>query len=236
MIYEIANKRIKINNRYDYTDKFCKEYLSADQISPYELEAEVTQEEFEREKAAADREYPDGYIENIALYRKVCYALTKYDVFIVHGAVLVCGGEGYLFTGRSGSGKSTHARLWTRFIPDSYILNGDKPLVGRAGDSLIAYGTPWNGKEGIGVRGKAEIAAICFIEQDKKNYITEMPLRERTNRILLQLLMPKDADGVERTLAFADKLVRLPVYTLHCDISEEAVTVAYNGLIKGEIK
>ena len=231
MIYEIAGKRIKINNRCTYTDQFCREYLSDDQQSSFDLEIGLTAEEFAEEKAHA-AQYPDGYVENIAIYRKLCYALTKYDLFLFHGAVLVYDGKGYLFTGRSGSGKSTHVRLWRKFVPDSYILNGDKPLIEKRGERLVAYGTPWNGKEGIGRKGSAEIAAICFIEQDKKNYITEPDARDRSEKLIQQLLLPKDAEGVERTLAFADALTRLPIFTLHCDISEEAVRVAYNGLIK----
>ena len=66
MIYEIAGLRIKIENQYDFTTKFCQEYLSEDQASAVDVVASVTEEEFAVEKASSE-EFSDGYIENICI-------------------------------------------------------------------------------------------------------------------------------------------------------------------------
>ena len=64
MIYDIANLRVLINNQYEYTAKFCKEYLSENQDLPVDITATVTKEEFAQEKAQSSQ-FSDGYIENI---------------------------------------------------------------------------------------------------------------------------------------------------------------------------
>lgn len=73
MIYELAGLRVNIKNRCRYTSEFCKEYLSADQLSPAAFEVEVTGEEFAEEKKQSEG-FSDGYIENICLYRSIWFA------------------------------------------------------------------------------------------------------------------------------------------------------------------
>lgn len=227
MIYEIADRRIELKNRYEYTTRFCKEYESADQSSPVDFVVSLTDEElsFEREHSKG---YDMDYVENLALYRKLCIAFTADDRFLFHGTVLTYEGKGYLFTGRSGSGKTTHTSLWRKYVPSSAILNGDKPIIAMEGDKLIAYGTPWNGKEGIGYNGKAELCAICFIKQAKENNLEKK--ENAVTELMGQLLIPKTRKGVEQTLIFADKLAHLPVYELNCTISKEAVIASYEGM------
>ncbi len=86
MIYELAGLRVNVKNRCRYTSEFCKEYLSEDQDSSADFEAETTKEEFYAEKEASPG-FSDGYIENICLYRKICLQMPEYDRFLLHSAV-----------------------------------------------------------------------------------------------------------------------------------------------------
>lgn len=229
MIYEIAEKRVDIKNKFEFTTKFCKSYLSKDQTSKADIEIELTEEEFLTEKNGSSS-YSDGYVENIAIYRKLCNKFVEFDRFIFHGAVLEYENNGYIFTGRSGSGKTTHTSLWLENVKGAKILNGDKPIVAIDGDKLVAYGTPWNGKEGRGYNGKAEIKCLCFIDQAKENKIVELNDEEKVSSVFKQILIPKNAFGVEKTLEFANKLVSLPIYRLYCDISEDAVKTSFEKI------
>ena len=66
---------------------------------------------------------------------------------LFHAAVIGCGGRGYLFLGKSGTGKSTHARLWLKHIPGSELVNDDNPVVRIGADGIArVYGSPWSGK------------------------------------------------------------------------------------------
>ncbi|MBQ8428360.1 MAG: hypothetical protein IJX18_03810 [Clostridia bacterium] len=230
MIYEIADLRIDIKNRCDFTTKFCAEYLSQDQTSPAHFAVEVTEEEFLAEKAISER-FSDGYIENICLYRNICLQMPKFNRMLLHTCVIALDGNGYAFLGKSGTGKSTHSRLWLKNFPKAYILNGDKPIISFEKEGAFVHGTPWRGKEGFGVKGKVPLKALCFLRQAKENKIQALPPQKAVHLLFGQLLLPSDEEAATKTLELADKiLASTPAYLLDCDISKEAVKVSYEKL------
>ena len=230
MIYDIADLRIKINNKNPFTDRFCKDYLSADQTSPVDLEVAVTQEEFEKEKALSPN-FSDGYLENICIYRKICEQMPKWDRFLLHAAVLEYNGDCYAFLGKSGTGKSTHTGLWLKNLPSAKILNGDKPIISYKDGKFTVYGTPWMGKERFGYNGKGVLKCLCFLEQSKINEISLIEQTSVAERLFIQLLLPRDFNMVARTLELADLLVKtLPSYLMKCDISYTAFKTSFEKL------
>lgn len=64
----------------------------------------------------------------------------------LHASAVALNGKAYLFMGKSGTGKSTHAALWLRCFPGSSLLNDDNPVVCIVDGQAVAYGTPWSGK------------------------------------------------------------------------------------------
>lgn len=234
MIYDIADLRIEIRNRCEWTSRFCEKWLSADQTRPADLSVAVTREAFEEEREAARENgetYSDGYIENICLYREICLQMPRFDRFLLHAAVLGYEGDGHAFLGRSGTGKSTHTGLWLKYVPGARILNGDKPILAFKDGKIWAYGTPWMGKEGRGEKGKLPLKTLCFLEQAKKNGIERLTCGEAADRVFSQLLLPTEETAAAKTLELADKLVTLTeAYVLRCDISEEAVRTSFEAL------
>ena len=230
MIYEIADLRIDIQNRCPFTTKFCAEYLSADQSAPAHFSVCVTDEEFLAEKAISAN-FSDGYIENICLYRNLCLKAPSYNRILMHACVLELDGEGYAFLGKSGTGKSTHSRLWLSTFPDAFIVNGDKPLLSFDGDTVYAHGTPWMGKEGMGCNAKTPLKGLCFLRQAKENRIRKLTQAEAVHLLFGQLLIPKEEGNAIKTLELADKILqKVPAYLLDCDISQEAVKTSYEAL------
>ena len=230
MIYDIAGLRIAINNRCQFTDRFCAAYLSNNQNSPVDLTVAVTDEEFYEEKKLSEN-FSDGYIENICLYRAICRELPVLNRMLLHAAVLEYDGAGYAFLGRSGTGKSTHTGLWLKYLNGSRIVNGDKPILEHKNGDFIAYGTPWMGKEGLGYNAASPLKGLCFLEQAKENSITRLTPAEAAARIFVQILLPQEEKNVEKTLELTDKLVTdVPCYLLKCDISEEAVVKSFEAL------
>lgn len=74
-------------------------------------------------------------------------AVLPYGGISLHASVVSLGGRGYLFMGRSGTGKSTHASLWMECFPGCHLLNDDNPTVRLTADGEVrVYGTPWSGK------------------------------------------------------------------------------------------
>ena len=230
MIYDIAGLRIDIQNKYAYTTKFCQNYLSADQTAPIDLVATVTEEQFAEEKKNSEQ-FSDGYIENICLYRSICLQLPQLDRFLLHASVLECNGLGYAFLGRSGTGKSTHTKLWLKAFPSARVVNGDKPILQHKDGQFIAHGTPWQGKEGWGCNASVPLHGLCFLEQAKENSIKKLSPAEVSSRLFVQILLPQEEGAVVKTLELTDKLISsIPAYLLRCDISNEAVKTSYEAL------
>ena len=230
MIYEIAGLRILIENRCKYTESFCKDYLSADQTSPVDLSAKVTNEEFYEERALSGN-FSDGYVENICLYRTICRQLPIKNRMLLHASILSYDGNAYAFLGKSGTGKSTHSGLWMKYLQNVSFVNGDKPILEKKADGFWAYGTPWNGKEGFGNNVSAPLKGLCFLEQAKQNEITRLTPAEAANRIFSQILFPQDEENVAKTLELTDALVtNTPCYLLKCDISKEAMQKSYEAM------
>ncbi len=230
MVYDIAGLRILIKNKYPFTTKYCEKHLSADQTSPVELIASVTEEEMARERELSPG-FSEGYIENICLYRSICSQLPVKSRLLLHCSVLEYGGNAYAFLGRSGTGKSTHTRLWLQHLSSARVVNGDKPILEYKDGQFIAYGTPWMGKERWGENTSAPLKGLCFLEQAKQNSIQRLSLSEISSRLFVQVLIPEEESNAAATLELLDKMVKeVPAYLLKCDISEEAVKAAFEAM------
>ena len=157
--------------------------------------------------------------------------MPAFGRMLLHCSVVEHEGRAYAFLGRSGTGKSTHTKLWIKHIQGVSIVNGDKPILAYADGQFTAYGTPWMGKEGWGRNTKAPLKALCFLEQAKVNAIRQLSLSEINARLFTQMLIPQDEKNALLTLELADKMVReVPAYLLQCDISEDAVKKSFEAM------
>lgn len=73
-------------------------------------------------------------------------AVLREEGIGIHASAVAHKGKAYLFLGKSGTGKSTHARLWLQHIPDTELMNDDNPAIRIKEGTAYAYGTPWSGK------------------------------------------------------------------------------------------
>ena len=107
----------------------------------------------------------------------LCFALAsaELDTLLMHASVVTNGGRAYLFLGRSGTGKSTHSRLWMQHVPGSELLNDDHPIlrIGPKGQ-VIAYGSPWSGKTPCYRNLSAPVGAIVRISRAPHNRLLHL--------------------------------------------------------------
>lgn len=87
-----------------------------------------------------------GSVLSAMLRASLAQAILPHGAISVHAAAVVLNGMAYLFMGKSGTGKSTHARLWMKRYPDCMLLNDDNPVLRLQDGQVWAYGTPWSGK------------------------------------------------------------------------------------------
>lgn len=78
----------------------------------------------------------------------VMYALSTANMqtALFHSSVVSCANYGYMFLGKSGTGKSTHSSLWLKHISGTELVNDDNPVVRRLPDGFYVFGSPWSGK------------------------------------------------------------------------------------------
>ena len=229
----VADLTVKICSIYPFTQEFCRDYW-IDPVPNPDIVVETTKEEILRELTLEGSNMPPEQAEGICVYRKICTGLPKkFQGFLMHGAVIEYQGKGYVFTAKSGTGKSTHIRLWQkRFGKDLvHIVNGDQPIMRFVDDQLTAYGTPWCGKEGYQTNTSVPVTAICFIERSETNWIRPLSSAESVSRIFHQILTPADVETVDAMFPMLNRMIsEIPCYVLGCNISEEAAEVAYRGM------
>ena len=81
-------------------------------------------------------------------------------------------GEANLFTAKSGTGKSTHARLWREVFGERAVMvNDDKSLVQITDSGATVYGTSWNVKHGMGANIAVLMKDVCIVDRAEKNTI-----------------------------------------------------------------
>lgn len=230
-LIKIANIPIQINNKYAYVKQQCVDYHTKE--APV-LIIEATHEEILNEQNG--QSFDLDYCESLAIYRKICQSLINNKIFLFHGALIDYQNKGILFTGKSGSGKSTHTNLWKDVYRDEVrIINGDKPLVAYSNGRFTGFGTPWNGKENIGLNDSVNIEAIVTIKQDSVNEIRRLNTSESLNILMNQLLFPQKENGNEILIQLIKKIIKIiPIYELRCRISNNAVILAKNKIVSEE--
>ena len=234
MIYRIADFNFKISFLSPYVQEQCRDFL-VDENAAVDAELTVDECDIEYEKqfseslnVFAKREM----YESFAFFRKISAFVLQHDAFLMHGVVAEYENVGYMFTARSGTGKTTHIRQWKQAFGDENvtIVNGDKPIIRFIDGKVYAYGTPWNGKEHYGTTGRTELKALCFVERALDNSIARVSADEAIPRLLGQIMI-RDSTNLAKQLELIDLfLQKVPTYNIKCTISPEAAKVAYEGM------
>ena len=184
-----------------------------------------------------DRPIDELEYEFVALYKKILNHLIKYRVIFLHGTLLAVGGNGYLFMAPSGTGKSTHARLWRERYGDLVtVINDDKPVVKvEENGSVVAYGTPWTGKHRIGCNSSVPLKGIIRLRRGKKNEICELDKMDALKMLYLQTLRFDEAYKMKNVLEVFGAIVEnVRFYDLQCNMEIEAAEVAYEKLVHSQ--
>ena len=233
MLYiRIAELNICIENKYDYLEKLCREY-TIEKPENVDMTVSVSDEQIAQEMSIAETEVTAGYAEGVCAYREICKRLpVEFGAYLFHSAVIEYGGDGFAFAAKSGTGKSTHIKLWRRrFGEGVHVVNGDKPILRFENGKLYAYGTPWCGKEGWQTNTRVPLKALCFLERSAENRIRRIGADEAVMLMFHQILTPQDLETGDSLFPLLDKTLReIPCYILGCNMSEEAAEVSYNGM------
>ena len=231
--YDFAGKTVEVNSLNEAVHNYCAAYITD---APADFVVTTTQEDIDYERSRA--EIPglsDGYLEELAVYRKISEKMPYYDTILFHGSVVAVDGVAYLFTAASGTGKSTHVALWRKLFGERAVMvNDDKPLL-HIGDEVTAYGTPYDGKHKLSNRIAVPLKAICILERASANSIVPVTKSEAYAMLIQQAYRPNDVFALQKTLELVDKMAdKVGLYKLSCNMDIEAAQVAYDGMNKHE--
>ena len=235
----IVGKSIELICEYPQTRSLCSEYITD---APAEFTVRLGEGDMEAEREHARREYAlegitspiptDSVLEGLAIYRKIAEKMLDFGVILFHGSVIAVDGEGYLFTAKSGTGKSTHTGLWReRFGSRAVMVNDDKPLIAIGEEGVTVWGTPWCGKHRLSTNIGVPLCAVAVLERGVENEILEISPMEAFPTLLSQTYRFSDPAKMQRTLALLDRLTRsVRLCRLRCNMQPEAAEVAYRGM------
>lgn len=224
---------------FESTPLYFRSYLTEEEA---DFSVTVTPDDLRFEQAELDREaveegfrfrtFTDPFLERAAIGRAFGEFLFDRGVLLMHGSAVAVDGEGYLFTARSGTGKSTHTRLWCASFGDrAVMINDDKPFIAVTGEGATIYGSPWSGKHGLDSNIAVPLQGICFLERGVENVICPAE-RERWMPVLQeQCYCPLDARKEESFTQLVTQLAeKVPLWHLFCNKSMDAATVAFDAM------
>lgn len=235
----LAGMNIGINARFDEIKTMCADYLT-DAQPDFVLTSspEAILNEYKKCLREAEVEnlpmtlFPQPYMETLAIYRMIAERMMDFDTILFHGSVVSVDGEGYLFTAKSGTGKSTHTANWRKvFGQRAVMVNDDKPLLRITEDQVLVCGTPWDGKHRLSTNMVVPLKGLCILTRAEENRIEKISVAEAMPMLLQQCYRPADPAQLSKVLYLLDKLsTRTGLYRLGCNMNPEAAIVAYEGM------
>lgn len=158
-------------------------------------------------------------------------------VMAIHSSVLIHDGAAVLCLGESGTGKSTHTRLWREHIAGTELLNDDSPMIAIEEGVATVYGSPWSGKTPCYRNLHYPIRSFLRLSQAPVNEIRKLSTLMAYGS--LQPSMPPsfsyDAELFDRTNNLLSAILRqTPVYHLRCLPNREAAELACQTLYTEE--
>jgi len=157
--------------------------------------------------------------------------LLKHNGMMLHSSCVEKDGFAYLFSARSGTGKSTHTHLWLKMFENARIINDDKPALMYENGAWYACGTPFSGKTDENLDVKFPVRAITFLHRSETNQVKKLAPAQAVGLLLEQTINPYDKGMAEKMLEYVDNILRnVPVFSLGCNIDDEAAIVAYNEI------
>lgn len=216
--------------RYDHGYFFYMRPQDGDQNSP----KTIFVREFGSTKVVSNiavNGAPDASLLRFGLWLMFGLAINPLHAIAIHSSVIVKDGGAVMFLGESGTGKSTHTRLWRENIEDAKLLNDDSPIIRCVDGVPTVFGSAWSGKTPCYINKSYPIKGIVRLSQAPHN-----AMRRQATIASLGALLPScppsfayDSelqDNICDTLS--EVLSKVPVYHLECLPDAAAAELSYN--------
>ena len=240
---KIAGHTARVISLFESTPQYFRAYLTED-VPEFSFTVTQSHIDFEQadllEEAHRDgfrpRVFTDPFLERAAIQRAFAEYLFDFDILLFHGSALSMDGLGYLFTAHSGTGKSTHTRLWREvFGSRVQMVNDDKPFLELTATGVILHGSPWSGKHGLDANISVPLQALCVLERGQENIVHPVSVTADLLPMLRkQAYCPLAEEKTDRFLDLTQRLSQqIPLWQIACNKNPEAAQVAYRAMGPG---
>ena len=233
---KIADHVAEIETQYIRRKAICRDYITDE--SP-EFTIKICQEDIDKERDTYTRLYGDctlwdSTLETLAMHALLSTKLIDYGAFMMHGAAIAYENHAYVFSAKSGTGKTTHILKWLENLPEAFIINGDKPVIATYADGIspMACGTPWGGKENYYTNTMVPLKSIVMMERAEENHIEQITFAEAFPSFLQQIYLPDDENSIRKTLRLLSRLTStVSFWRFRCNnFNDDCFDVAYTAL------
>lgn len=154
------------------------------------------------------------------------YLAALHGKYALHSASNYYQEKAWLYSASSGTGKTTHVKLWEKLYA-VLVLNGDLNLLGMEKDEVFVYGIPWCGTSGVYTTKKYPLGGIILLKRGTENRVCKLPQDERQLYTAQRMISPAWTEKqVDDSLLFAEKLSdRIPIRRLYCTQEPSAAAV-----------
>ncbi len=175
--------------------------------------------------------YPDKNImEYCLLGDNFAEKVLCFNAVVIHASAICVDNSAFLFSAVGGTGKSTHTGFWRDMLSKKKVdyINDDKPLLRIKDNNVLTYGTPFSGKTDRNSNICVPLKAICFLKQDKKNWIGRLSERSAFTKFVAQTLrgLPRNMrTELEETVHII--VNKIPMYEMGCKAEIAAANISY---------
>lgn len=161
--------------------------------------------------------YDEYLLSQYAIFDIVC---SNTDSILFHSSTIKYNDIGIAFSAKSGTGKSTHRRLWQKY-GNAIPINDDKNIITLKNDKIYITPNPWCGKHFVENNINSTLDVIIFLFQSKENIIKNISKAQAFKLLLGQIVVPNDSNK-DKWNRIIDKILELPILYYGCNMEYEA--------------
>lgn len=238
-LLEIAGHIAQVDTLFDSTGDYFRPYRTqkAPQFSICVQREDLIFEQSDLDEEARRegfrlRKFTDPFLERASIQRSFAEYLFDHNTLLLHGSAIAVDGQGYLFTAKSGTGKSTHTRLWREVFGNRAVMvNDDKPFLHITGSHVTMFGSPWSGKHGLDNNIAVPLKGICILSRGSENKISPLLPADALAMLRHESYQPLDKAKAHRFEELVCLLSRtVPLWQMQCSKDPQAAHIAFEAM------
>jgi len=191
----------------------------------------------DRRKISLEEDHTDtgGCFAFAWLSNLLPYAAAERRMLTFHGVLLEYRNLGIVISAPSGTGKTTHARLW-RDLKGAHIINGDNAVCVMNEGIWHGCGVPWSGSSGEQIAASVPIKAMVVLERGSSNHCRQITGFEAFHAAYENTVCERwDRHHLDVILSLLEQFLQdVPVYRLSCLPDADAVETLYRAIFRKE--